>query len=101
MNSLRLTFAEAVQTKFLLNQGLIQLDPPPVGSTLPRADGAKITFQLSGNEDVYFVPDEETDNIHACGVSEDMSPKACKIGIKPFATAGGRNRYKYLRRRIA
>lgn len=71
-------------------QGVFRVDPPPLGSTLPRATGEKITFQLNGNESVSFFPDMETDNGMACGMEMDMATrKACNVGIKPFAIAGG------------
>lgn len=83
------TASVTIQTKYLLVQGVLRVDPPPAGSTLPRSGGEKVTIQLLGTDSVSFVPDGDTDNTMACGMHEDMSPKACTIGIKPFAVAGG------------
>lgn len=84
-----------IKTKYLLVQGVLRMDPPPAGSTLPRAGGEKVRFQLYGNETISFFPDGETDNVMACGMEEDMTPKACTIGIKPFAVAGGEGLFAF------
>ena len=79
-----------LRTKYVLVQGVFRVDPPPLGSTLPRAAGEKVTFQLMGDESISFLPDMETDNGMACGMESDMvTRKACNVGIKPFAIAGG------------
>ena len=85
-----------IRTKYVLVQGLFRVDPPQMGYTLPHADGSKVIFQLMGTEAVTFYPDADTDNVMACGMEDDMvTPKACNVGIKPFAIAGGKCMYSY------
>lgn len=75
-----------LRTKYLLVQGLVQMNPPANGqTTIPRADGAKVKVVLTGSENVQFYPDAATDNGMACGGTDP-----CTIGIKPFAVAGGK-----------
>ena len=85
-----------IRSKYVLVQGTFRVDPPQMGYTLPHADGSKVVFQLMGNEAVTFHPDADTDNVMACGMEDDMvTPKACNVGIKPFAIAGGKYRHDH------
>jgi len=69
-------------TPFVLVQGILRVDPPATGTTIPRGDAAKVTITLTGETDISFKPDEETGNGMQC-----MTP--CNVGSKVVAVAGG------------
>ena len=59
----------SITTKYLLVQGLLQMDAPLLDTKIPRVDGALVKIILTGTEDVGCDPDIATENEMACGMN--------------------------------
>eukprot|EP00573_Skeletonema_grethae_P005973 CAMPEP_0201700332 /NCGR_PEP_ID=MMETSP0578-20130828/28040_1 /ASSEMBLY_ACC=CAM_ASM_000663 /TAXON_ID=267565 /ORGANISM="Skeletonema grethea, Strain CCMP 1804" /LENGTH=109 /DNA_ID=CAMNT_0048187355 /DNA_START=25 /DNA_END=351 /DNA_ORIENTATION=- len=55
-------------TKYVFVQGLLEMPPPPQGTTISSEDvGPKVKITLYGTDDIFFTADNATDNTHVEG----------------------------------